>query len=195
MRYLCQSPLKGLETLEGRRRGPSWPPGYQQKGTSRYRRHEERSEVMIIRLTAQWAFFFHSKIVFHLVGESQTIGYLRPRIKGGQRIPECAWHCVCSSVVCFVPHVIPCPVLDPPPSEPFRWLGSRGTSLRLRIPQGASRADPAAGAGSCGQVAGACPAPAQPSRRVDFTAKATPVTPAPSGSAPRSTCRSSSSAK
>ena len=26
-----------------------------------------------------------------IVRESQTIGYLRPRIKGGQRIPECAW--------------------------------------------------------------------------------------------------------
>ena len=48
---------------------------------------------MILRLPTQWAFFFPSKIVFHLAGESQTIGYLRPRTRGGQRIPECAWHC------------------------------------------------------------------------------------------------------
>ena len=28
--------------------------------------------MMILRLPAQWAFFFHTKIVFQVVGESQT---------------------------------------------------------------------------------------------------------------------------
>ena len=67
-------------------------PDDQQEPAGRYSQHDERPEMMILRLSSQWAFFFHTKIVFQLVGESQTIGCLRPRIKGGQRIPECAWH-------------------------------------------------------------------------------------------------------
>jgi hypothetical protein len=34
-------------------------PGDQQKAAGRYSQHDERSEMMIIRLPAQWAFFFH----------------------------------------------------------------------------------------------------------------------------------------
>jgi hypothetical protein len=34
-------------------------PSDQQKAAGRYSQHDERPEMMILRLSAQWAFFFH----------------------------------------------------------------------------------------------------------------------------------------
>jgi hypothetical protein len=41
-------------------------PGYQQEGTGCYRQHDERPEMIIVRLPAQWAFFFHGFVVASL---------------------------------------------------------------------------------------------------------------------------------
>ena len=34
-------------------------PGYQQESAGCYSQHQERAEIVIFRLPAQWAFFFH----------------------------------------------------------------------------------------------------------------------------------------
>src|SRR6476620_120156 len=55
---LCQSSFKGLETLEDKQHLGCYP-GDQQKAAGRYSQHDKRPEMMILRLPAQWAFFFH----------------------------------------------------------------------------------------------------------------------------------------
>jgi hypothetical protein len=78
-------------------------PNDQQEAASRYSQHDERPEMMILRLPAQWAFFFHGLAAgYPLAGDHRRSSHASDGVDGKNR-SVVSWmkakrgsHCGCS---------------------------------------------------------------------------------------------------